>query len=423
MEAPVSICPCFAFKLLNVRKQMHKHKLIQEMAVDNGSKIVLLLLDGLGGLPLKPGGPTELEAARTPNMDALTARATIGLSEVVAPAFSPGSGPGHLALFGYDPLEQMIGRGVLEALGIGFDLQPTDVAVRCNFCTLDDQGNISDRRAGRISSEEGARRVALLRQIQLPGIEVFVDPVKEYRFTLVLRGAGLSDEIPDTDPQRTGVPPLPIQAEAPSAEKTAELLRQWWAEANKILADHPPANSCTLRGIAKDPGLTPFPEIYKLKSAAVAVYPMYKGVARLVGMDVIDHTAETPAEQFAVVKQHWADYDFFFVHIKKTDSYGEDGNFEGKVGVIEAVDQALPQLLDLKPDVLVITGDHSTPAKLKRHSWHPVPLLLAADSARFGSSTTFGETSCSQGTLGQIRHIDIMPLALAHALRLDKFGA
>ena len=402
---------------------MHKHKLIQEMAVDNGSKIILLLLDGLGGLPLQPGGPTELEAAHTPNMDALTARATIGLSDVVAPAFSPGSGPGHLALFGYDPLEQMIGRGVLEALGVGFKLQPNDVAVRCNFCTLDEQGNISDRRAGRISSEEGARRVELLRQIKLPGVEVFVDPVKEYRFTMVLRGEGLSDEIPDTDPQRTGVPPLPIQAEAPAAEKTAELLRQWWAEANKILAAHPPANSCTLRGIAKDPGLTPFPEIYKMRSAAVAVYPMYKGVARLVGMDVIEHDAETPAEQFEVVKQHWDAYDFFFVHIKKTDSYGEDGNFAGKVGVIEAVDQALPHLLELNPDVLIITGDHSTPAKLKRHSWHPVPVLLAADSARFGSATTFGETSCSQGTLGQIRHVDIMPLALAHAMRLDKFGA
>jgi 2,3-bisphosphoglycerate-independent phosphoglycerate mutase len=402
---------------------MDSHKLIQEMAVDNGSKIVLLLLDGLGGLPLEPGGPTELEAARTPHMDALTARAAIGLSEVVSPGFSPGSGPGHLALFGYDPLEKMIGRGVLEALGIGFELQPNDVAIRCNFCTLDEYGNISDRRAGRIPTEEGARRVELLRQIKLPEVAVFVDPVKEYRFTLVLRGEGLSDQIGDTDPQRTGVPPLPIEADDPAAEKTAALLRQWWSEANKILAGHPPANSCTLRGIAKDPGLPLFPEIYKLRSAAVAVYPMYKGVARLIGMDIIDHQAETPAEQFEVVKQHWDAYDFFFVHIKKTDSYGEDGNFQAKAGVIEAVDQALPALLDLQPDVLIITGDHSTPAKVKRHSWHPVPVLLAADTARFGPPTAFGETSCSQGTLGQIRHVDIMPLALAHAMRLDKYGA
>ena len=402
---------------------MNKLKLIQDMAVDNGAKIILLLMDGLGGLPLEPGGRTELEAAHTPNMDALTARSALGLSDVVAPGFSPGSGPGHLALFGYDPLENLIGRGVLEALGVGFDLQPDDVAIRCNFCTLDEQGRITDRRAGRISSAEGARRVELLRQIQLPGVEVFVDPVKEYRFTLVLRGEGLGADIPDTDPQRTGVPPLPIAAQDPAAEKTAELLRQWWAEANKILADQLPANSCTLRGIAKDPGLPPFPEIYNIRAATVAVYPMYKGVAKLIGMDVIEHTAETPAEEFAVVKQHWDDYDFFFVHIKKTDSYGEDGDFAAKVGVIEAVDHALPALLDLQPDVLLITGDHATPAKLKRHSWHPVPVLLAADSARFGPPTAFGETGCRQGALGQIRHVDIMPLALAHAMRLDKYGA
>jgi len=402
---------------------MNKLKLIQDMAVDNGAKIILLLMDGLGGLPLEPGGRTELEAAHTPNMDALTARSALGLSDVVAPGFSPGSGPGHLALFGYDPLENLIGRGVLEALGVGFDLQPDDVAIRCNFCTLDEQGRIIDRRAGRISSAEGARRVELLRQIQLPGVEVFVDPVKEYRFTLVLRGEGLGADIPDTDPQRTGVPPLPIAAQDPAAEKTAELLRQWWAEANKILADQLPANSCTLRGIAKDPGLPPFPEIYNIRAATVAVYPMYKGVAKLIGMDVIEHTAETPAEEFAVVKQHWDDYDFFFVHIKKTDSYGEDGDFAAKVGVIEAVDHALPALLDLQPDVLLITGDHATPAKLKRHSWHPVPVLLAADSARFGPPTAFGETGCRQGALGQIRHVDIMPLALAHAMRLDKYGA
>lgn len=402
---------------------MDKLKIIQDMAVDNGSKIILLVMDGLGGLPMEPGSQTELEAARTPNMDALTGRASLGLSEVVAPGFSPGSGPGHLALFGYDPLEYVIGRGVLEALGIGFDLQPNDVAIRCNFCTVDEEGNIADRRAGRIPTEEGIKRIELLRQINLPEVEIFVEPVKEYRFALVLRGEGLSAEIEDTDPQRTGVPPLPIEAQAPAAEKTAKLLRQWSAEANKILAAHPPANSFTLRGVAKDPGLPRFPEVYKIRSAAVAVYPMYKGVSRLVGMDVIDHAAETPAEEFAVVKQHWDAYDFFFVHIKKTDSYGEDGNFAAKVGVIESVDQALPALLDLKPDVLIITGDHSTPAKLKRHSWHPVPVLLAADSARFGPATTFGEASCRQGTLGQIRHVDLMPLALAHAMRLDKYGA
>jgi 2,3-bisphosphoglycerate-independent phosphoglycerate mutase len=402
---------------------VEKFKIINEMAVDNGSKIVLLLMDGLGGLPLEPGGKTALEAAETPNMDALTARSSLGLSEVVAPAFSPGSGPGHLALFGYDPLEYLIGRGVLESLGIGFQLEPDDVAIRCNFCTLDADGNIADRRAGRIPTEECVKRVEILRQIQIPGVEIFVEPVKEYRFVVVLRGQGLGANIPDTDPQLTGVPPRAIEGQDAQSEKTAEILQQWWAEANKLLADFPPANSCLLRGISKDPGLPRFPEIYKLRSAAVAVYPMYKGVSRLVGMDVIPHNAETPAEEFEVVKKHWDEYDFFFVHIKKTDSYGEDGNFDGRVHVIESVDQALPALLDLNPDVLVITGDHSTPAKLKRHSWHRVPVLMAADSARFEAPTTFGEDSCVTGTLGPIRHVDIMPLALAHAMRLNKYGA
>ncbi len=400
-----------------------KLSLINEMAVDNGSKIVLLVMDGLGGLPLTPGGPTELEAARTPNMDRLTARSALGLSDVVAPAFSPGSGPGHMALFGYDPLESLIGRGVLEAMGIGFHLQPDDVAVRANFCTVDDAFNITDRRAGRIPTSECEKRVQVLRQIQVPGVEIFVEPVKEYRFVIVLRGAGLGAEIPDNDPQLTGVPALPIQAQNPASEKTAAILRQWWAEANKLLAAYPPANSCLLRGISKDPGVPRFPEVFKIRSAAVAVYPMYKGVARLVGMDVIEHEAETPEQEFEVVKKLWNDYDFFFVHIKKTDSYGEDGKFDERVHVIETVDEALPILLDLKPDVLVITGDHSTPAKLKRHSWHTVPVLLAADSARFGKPSKFGETACLTGTLGAIRHVDILPLALAHAERLGKYGA
>jgi len=402
---------------------MDKLKLINEMAVDNGSKIVLLVMDGLGGIPMEVGGKTALEAANTPNMDALTAKASLGLSDVVAPAFSPGSGPGHLAMFGYDPLEYVIGRGVLEAMGIGFELKPADVAIRCNFCTLDLGGNIADRRAGRIPTDECIKRVEILRQIEIPGVEIFVEPVKEYRFVLVLRGENLGAAIPDTDPQQVGVPPLAIKATDNASEATAVILRQWWEKANQLLKDMPPANSCLLRGISKDPGLPRFSEIYKIRSAAVAVYPMYKGVSKLVGIDVIDHEAESPAEEFEVVAKHWNDYDFFFVHIKKTDSYGEDGNFDSKVKVIESVDQALPGLLKLKPDVLVITGDHSTPAKLKRHSWHPVPVLLAADSARFGSKTTFGESSCITGTLGPIKHVDIMPLALAHAMRLNKFGA
>ena len=400
-----------------------KLKHIQDMAVDNGSKIVLLVMDGLGGLPLKAGGKTELEAANTPNMDKLVMHSSLGLSEVVSPGFSPGSGPGRLSLFGYDPLLYNIGRGVLEALGIGFKLQAKDVAIRCNFCTTDENGLITDRRAGRIPTDEGAKRVELLRQIKIPGVEIFVDPVKEYRFAVILRSEGLSGGIEDTDPQLTGVPIKPITPTNEAAKKTAEILTQFVAEGRKILANQLPANNFTLRGVAMDPGLPKFPDIYKLKAAAVAVYPMYKGVSRLVGMDVIEHTAETPAEEFEVVKEYWNQYDFFFVHVKKTDSYGEDGNFEGRVGVIEQVDKALPILLDLKPDVIAITGDHSTPAALARHSWHRVPVLLAAKTVRRDPNTSFGETACITGSLGSIKHVDIMPLILAHAMRIGKYGA
>ena len=402
---------------------MNQLELMQELSMQNNTKIVLLVLDGLGGVPMEPGGPTELEAAKTPNLDALAARSSCGLSIPVSPGISPGSGPGHLGLFGYDPLQFQIGRGVLEAFGIGFELQPNDVAVRCNFCTVNEEGVITDRRAGRIPTEEGEKRVELLRQIQLPGVKVFVEPVKEYRFVVVLRGEGLSGAIQDTDPQKTGVPPLPPVAETPAAEKTVELVKQWIDQAREILVDHPPANMFTMRGFAKDPNLPKFADVYKLRSAAVAVYPMYKGVSRLVGMDIISFDGETPGDEFEAVRQHWNDYDFFFVHIKKTDSTGEDGNFEAKVKVIEAVDQALPALLDLKPDVLAVTGDHSTPAFIKSHSWHPSPILLAAPTARRSPISEFHETACINGSLGTIRHKDIMPLALAHASRLNKYGA
>jgi 2,3-bisphosphoglycerate-independent phosphoglycerate mutase len=403
---------------------MNQLQLMQELSIKATTKIVLLVMDGLGGAPMELGGPTELEAARTPNLDALAARSACGLSTPIVPGVTPGSGPGHLALFGYDPLQYEIGRGVLEALGIGFELQPTDVAARGNFCTVDANGLITDRRAGRISTEECTKRVKLLRDIVLPGVQTFVEPVKDYRFALVLRGEGLSGEIHDTDPQRTGAAPLAAVAYKPAAERTAQLANQWIAEAARILTPHPPANMLTLRGFAVDPNLPKFPTVYKMRSAAVAVYPMYKGVARLVGMDIVPVVGgESPADEFGTVRQNWDKYDFFFVHIKKTDSSGEDGNFDAKVHVIETVDEALPALLDLKPDVLIVTGDHSTPALLKSHSWHPLPILLSARTARGGKVTAFGETACLGGSLGHMRHVDIMPLAMAHALRLTKFGA
>ena len=336
---------------------------------------------------------------------------------------TPGSGPGHLALFGYDPLRFEIGRGVLEALGIGFDLQPRDIAARGNFCTLDPQsGAILDRRAGRIPTAVGARLCAKLAAIRLPGVETFVEPVREYRFVLVLRGEGLEDGLTETDPQQVGVPPMPVQPIRPEAARTAELLNRWLAESRRVLADEHPANGCNLRGIARDPGLPQMGQLYGLRCAAIATYPMYRGVAKLAGMDVLA-TGDTVEDEVATLRAHWADYDFFFFHVKKTDSAGEDGDFAGKVSVIEHFDRLLPDILALKPDVVVVTGDHSTPALWKAHSWHELPLLLWARTIRPDGVTAFGERPCMAGGLGHIRHTDLMPLAMAHAGRLAKFGA
>ena len=405
--------------------------LMQQLQSKNTTKIVQLVMDGLGGLPYQETGAhqgkTELEAAATPNLDALAARSQLGLAVPVAAGVTPGSGPAHLSLFGYDPLKYDIGRGVLEALGIGFELQPEDVAARGNFCTVDDEGLIVDRRAGRIPTEFNEKLVALLRDVGLPGIQTFVETVKEYRFVLVLRptaGQTLHANIADTDPQRLGVPPLPAEAQDKVSQATAQLANQWIAAAREILKDHHPANSLNLRGFAKDPGLPRFPEVYGLRSAAIATYPMYKGVARLVGMDVLPVPGETVEDEVETLRTHWDQYDYFFFHVKKTDSAGEDGDFERKMGVIAHVDEAVvPAILGLEPDVLIVTGDHSTPAALRSHSWHPVPTLLWSRYGRPDGVATFGERACGRGSLGIFPATDELPLALGHALRLGKYGA
>ena len=397
---------------------------ITELLEKNDKKIVLLVMDGLGGLPMEAGGKTELETAQTPNMDRLAAEGALGLTIPVRPGVTPGSGPAHLSLFGYDPIEHLIGRGALEACGVGEHLKVGDIAVRCNFCTLDQDGKISDRRAGRISTEEALPIIEKLKTIEVPGVDVTVRHVKEYRFAIVMRGEGLSPEIDDTDPQLTGVEPLPITATDPKAEKTAAIFRQWAEKARKVLSDEPKANFFTMRGFATDPGLPPLSKVYGLKAACVAVYPMYKGVSKLVGMDVIEFEGEYPKDEFAAVKKIWDDYNFVFIHVKKTDSMGEDGNFDGKVHIIESVDQALPDLLALKPDVLMITGDHSTPARMRSHSWHPVPFLLWSPALGMPDNQDhFGERACQLGGLGTFHATQTLPLALAHAGVLLKYGA
>jgi 2,3-bisphosphoglycerate-independent phosphoglycerate mutase len=396
--------------------------LMKELHVENESKVILLVMDGLGGLPLTPDGKTELEQAHTPNLDALAKRGLCGLSTPVAVGIEPGSGPGHLSLFGYDPLVYDIGRGVLEALGIGFDLQPDDIAARGNFCTLDENGLIADRRAGRIPTELNQQLVQKLRTIELPGVQTFVETVKEHRFVLVLRGEGLEDGLTETDPLETGKPPMPVRALRPEAEGTAALVNRWVAQAREILADEHPANGINLRGLAKDPGLPQMRDIYGWRAGAIATYPMYRGVAKLVGMDVLP-TGETIEDEIETLREHWDGYDFFFVHVKKTDSFGEDGNFDARVEVIEHVDHVLPDILALEPDVVVITGDHSTPAKLKRHSFHELPALIWAEDMRPDDVIAFGERPCMHGGLGHIRHVDLLALAMAYADRLSRYGA
>lgn len=397
---------------------------LQQLVTKAETKLVLLVLDGLGGLPHPDTGKTELETARTPNLDRLARNSSVGLHTPVAPGITPGSGPGHLGLFGYDPVQHEVGRGVLSALGVGIELKPEDVACRVNFATLEN-GVITDRRAGRIPTEECARLCKKLESIQIPGIQIIIQPEMQYRAVIVFRGEGLGADLTDTDPQKTGLAPLPVRARSddPASRRTAELFNEFVRQANRVLADERPANTILLRGFDRLPQLPTFQERYGLNSAVIAVYPMYRGLARLVGMEVLPagHSVE---EEFEVLKNNWEKFDFFFVHVKPTDSAGEDGAFAKKVQVIEEVDALIPRVEALNPDVLVVTGDHSTPAVLKAHSWHPVPVLLASRYARRNAWVEkFGESDCARGALGFIKSTDILPLMLAHGLRLQKFGA
>ncbi|MBX6364871.1 MAG: 2,3-bisphosphoglycerate-independent phosphoglycerate mutase [Gemmatimonadetes bacterium] len=399
---------------------------IPDDLVEKGkSRIVLLVMDGLGGLPDPYTGKTELEEAETPNLDALAANAALGLLRPLLPGVTVGSGPGHLALFGYDPLEWNIGRGVLSALGVGFDLQPGDLAVRLNFASRDAEGRITDRRAGRPSDAENRRLVEKLRAgVRSPeGVQVFFEPEKEHRLVLVLRGKGLSAALQDTDPQETGVPPLPVRSLEPGAEATAALVQRILDDATQVLADEPAANALLARGFAEYVPYPSFQERYGLRAVAIARYPMYGGVARLVGMDVLPRP-EKDEGVVTALEQSWdAGYDFFFLHFKYTDSRGEDGDFSAKASAIAAVDRLIPRVTALKPDVLIVTGDHSTPSRYRAHSWHPVPVLIASPWTRGRDQEGFGETACLRGELGILESKHLMTLALAHAGRLTKFGA
>jgi 2,3-bisphosphoglycerate-independent phosphoglycerate mutase len=396
--------------------------LIAPLVVAADTRIVLLSLDGLGGLPRPDTGRSELETARLPHLSRLASTSACGLIRHVAPGITPGSGPGHLGLFGYDALRYQVGRGVLEALGIEFDLRPGDVAARGNFCTVDAEGRITDRRAGRISTELCIQLAERLRAIRLPGVEVMVEPVKEHRFVLVLRGENLGGRLSETDPQALGKPPLPVRALDAGSARTADLVNQFVAEARRLLRDAGPANMILLRGFDLLPDLPRFPTVFGLRAAAIAAYPMYRGLAKLVGMDVLE-TGSTFKDEMATLREQWGSFDFFFVHYKDTDKAGEDGDFDAKVAALERFDAFVPEIEALRPDVLVVTGDHATPSVLAAHGWQPVPVLVHGRYSGADGLDAFSERACRTGSLGLIPAFHLMPLVMANALRLTKFGA
>jgi len=400
---------------------MKRLELFQRLSRSSPSRIVLVVIDGIGGLPVK--GKTELETAFTPNLDKLAEEGICGMLDPVLPGVTPGSGPGHLALFGYDPLEFEVGRGVLSALGVGFPLQPGDIAARINFATVDEEGKVVDRRAGRISTSLNRKLCEKLQErIKIPGVDIFVKTEKEHRAVVIFRGKNLSDKISDTDPQKTGVPPkepLPLEEEA---KDTSRIVKEFLRQTREILGSLKPANFILMRGFASLPHIPTLQEIYKLHPACIAVYPMYKGIAKLVGMRVLE-TGESMEEEVLTLEENFESFDFFFLHFKQTDSSGEDGDFERKVRIIEEIDSLIPRIRKLNPEVLVVTGDHSTPSSLKSHSWHTVPVALVSPYARVDEVREFKERTCIKGGLGRMEAVNLMGLMMAHALKLEKFGA
>ena len=385
------------------------------------SKIVLLVVDGLGGAPHPDTCKSELETAALPNLDALAGRSAAGLTTPVMSGITPGSGPGHMALFGYDPVKYLMGRGVLEALGIDVELGPGDLAARGNLCTVDADGNILDRRAGRIPTAESAPLVEMLDEIEVPGVETDVYPVQDYRFVLVMRGEGLDDKVSETDPQMVGVAPLEARALNESSERAASAVRAFVVAASEVLGGREYANMAMLRGFSLLPELPDFGERYRLNPGAVAAYPMYRGLAKVVGMRVIP-TGMTFDEEVDTLEAHWDEHDFFFLHYKPADAAGEDGDFNAKVQTLEALDACISRLVDMQPDALVVAGDHSTPAILAAHSWHSVPLLVSSKWTQGDGIEAFSERACISGSIGRIPATEVMMLAMAHAEKLLKYG-
>jgi 2,3-bisphosphoglycerate-independent phosphoglycerate mutase len=390
----------------------------------SGKKLVLLVLDGLGDIRAEENGfRTPLEEAQTPNMDALAGKSALGRIIPVDYGITPGSGPAHLGLFGYDPREVEIGRGVMEVVGMGMDLQPGDIAARANFCTVQD-GTITDRRAGRPETEVSAEKIKLLQEhiSRIDDVEIIMQAGKGHRFGIILRGPGLVGGVTDTDPHENGEPIAECKAIEPAAQKTADIVNKFQKQAVEVLTGGEPINAMLMRGISNPPDIASLQERFGLRCGAIATYPMYRGLASLVGMDLLA-TGQTAEDTFGTYLEQRENYDYFFIHYKPTDEAGEDGAHDRKLQAIETLDAALPMLLEDNPEVLAITGDHSTPCPMELHSWHPVPLLLHSPRCGADGIMKFGETACNGGSLGIFRAMYLLPLMLANAQFLDKYGA
>jgi len=394
---------------------------LRDCYTKTSTKMVLLVADGLGGLAHPDTGKSELETANIPNLDALAQKSACGVTTPVLPGVAPGSGPGHLALFGYDPLKHQIGRGALEALGIEVELQPGDVATRGNFCLVDSEGLLVDRRAGRIPTEFSAPICERLNGIQIPGVQLDVFSVQDYRFVLRLRGEGLSELVTETDPQVTGAKALEVKAIKPEAQKTADIVNEFVKQAAQLMAEEERANMLLLRGFAQLPSLPAMGEVYRLDPAAIAAYPMYRGLATVAGMNVIP-TGKNFAAEMDTLRANWDKHDFFFIHYKPADAAGEDGDFDAKVRCLEELDPFIPDILELGPDVLMVAGDHSTPAIMAAHSWHPVPFMLHSKLTKGEGVPTFDERACALGSIGSIPATSVMVMGLSHAGKMTKFG-
>ena len=404
-------------------------------------KVVLVIIDGLGDRPISElKDQTPLEAANTPNLDYFATNGITGIMNAIDVGIRPGSDTSHLAIFGYDPETHYTGRGIFEAAGIGMELKKGDIALRGNFATVTEDLIIVDRRAGRI--ENVSKLADALNGMKIDGVRFFVKAGVMHRAGVVLRGSNLSHMVSDNDPHEVGVKVKQVKAldNTEEAKFTASVINKFLEEAHKILKEHEvnkkrrkerllEANYILLRGASKLTHFEPFEKKYKLKACCIAGAGLYKGIAKVLGMDVLQvkgatGTANTDINaKFIAAKKALAKYDFVFVHIKYADNYAEDGNVFGKLKFIEKIDDALIHLIGIKDTLIVITADHSTPCKLKAHSGDPVPIVMFGEGVRTDKVKEFNERSCMQGGLGRIKGKDLMNEILNLIGKAKLYGA